>query len=680
MKSEKDPEQQAEGEHHETFAKIKQLKRKIDQSILQECTQNPSLKKSISGIYSLEKMHHSKKYIFNRLDQKNLKEKNCEARPKTKDKEPRTPKTNRPADLSPATSNNRRSPVNQLQKAKENILGEPNSIRPIYCDVETVDRKKITKFGNSFRGAEVSPALNSGIELKRNKSEQKLSSDKVGLNSASTNRLPSKDKCLESQERLLNPKSKDALSKILNNKSNQVEVGGYVTQFINEQYQEMMHTANMKKSQIKFIESARASILDRQRHKLVLKSGLRSRDESRKDQKKKSAVSTAPMSKEEILKNNLESQLGTKEELFGESSDQRFQLKKTQAKASEKVAVKQEAKMARSGSFVENKLNNMCRLLSHLENDTGLKDHKQSYRDQLNKFQKTFHNTIKLDNHFNSLDHEKLRKFKVVKQIGDGASSVVSLVIDKITQQKYAMKVYDKLQYSETLRNNLMNEVDILSKCNHPNIIKLIDWFEGHKKIYLMLEYVGSTTLAKYLDKKLDEMLTEDEAAHVFYELSHAIAYLHKRKIYHRDLKLHNIIIGSEGQVKLIDFGYAIQLSSDTKVSTYCGTPSYMSPEVVSKTPYYPEKYDIWAFGVCLFKALCGYFPFKGVSQTNLFFNIKKGGFVVRPTISAKAQSLLTLLIQPNPEDRPSIAKVEVNPWFAVHNYESTTCEIHHAN
>jgi tRNA A-37 threonylcarbamoyl transferase component Bud32 len=667
------------GEHHETFDKIKQLKRKIDQSIFKDCIQNPALKKSISGIYSLEKMNHSKKYIFNRLDQQNLKQMNSVVRPKTREKDQVASKAESKGEGTPSSSNNRRSPVSQLQKAKECSLTGAGSdckpIRPIYCDVETVDRRKNPKLIHSFRALDAVTAPSSASELKRNKSERKLSTDKAGGSAASGNRLQSRDQIHESQDK---HKSKDALSKILTSKSNQVEVGGYATQFINEQYQEMMHTANLKQSQIKFIESARSSILDRQRHKLVLKSGLRTRGESRKAPLKSPPVPSAPMSKEEILKNNIVSLLGSKEDLFADSVDKK-QPKKAIAKTVEKVAIKGE-RMEGSGSFVENRLNKMCKLLECLENDTGLKDHKQSYRDQLNKFQKTFHNTSRLDNHFNSIDHEKLRKYKVVKQIGDGASSVVSLVIDRVTQQKYAMKVYDKLQYSETLRNNLMNEVEILSKCNHPNIIKLIDWFEGSKKIYLILEYVGSATLAKYLDKKLDEMMTEDEAAHVFYELSHAIAYLHKRKIYHRDLKLHNIIIGSEGQVKLIDFGYAIQLTDDSKVATYCGTPSYMSPEVISKTPYNPEKYDIWAFGICLFRALCGYFPFKGVSQTNLFFNIKKGSFVIRPTISTKAQSLLMILIQQNPEARPSIAKVEVNPWFAVHNYESTTCEIHHAN
>lgn len=172
---------------------------------------------------------------------------------------------------------------------------------------------------------------------------------------------------------------------------------------------------------------------------------------------------------------------------------------------------------------------------------------------------------------------------------------------------------------------HLSNEISLLQKCDHPNIIRLITSFEGQRKIYLILEYVGPLTLAQYLDKK-KTVMDEDEAAHVFYEILQGLLYLHNRNIFHRDIKLHNIIVGSQGEVKLIDLGYALETHVEPRhVKTFCGTPSYMPPEVVSRDPYDPEKSDIWSLAVCLYKSLCGKFPFVGVSQTNLFYHIRRG-------------------------------------------------------
>jgi serine/threonine protein kinase len=210
-------------------------------------------------------------------------------------------------------------------------------------------------------------------------------------------------------------------------------------------------------------------------------------------------------------------------------------------------------------------------------------------------------------------DHEKLKEYSIGKDLGQGSFALVKLVTKLSTGIKYAMKIYEiSKNNTEELKKNLQNETQLLKNLNHPNIIKLHDWFEGNWFIYLILEYVGPVSLMEYLEQHPSSFLTEEEGAHLFHEVAKGLEYLHKQNIYHRDIKLNNILLGSQGEVKLIDFGFSLKLKEDKKISAFCGTPSYMAPEVLSRLPHCPEKGDVWSFGICLYRALAGQFPFRG--------------------------------------------------------------------
>lgn len=100
--------------------------------------------------------------------------------------------------------------------------------------------------------------------------------------------------------------------------------------------------------------------------------------------------------------------------------------------------------------------------------------------------------------------------------------------------------------------------------------------------------------------------MPEDEVRKIIKQLISVLAHLHSRNVTHRDIKLENIIIDSKGIIKLIDFGFCCCTSSDTKLKIFCGTPSYMCPEIVMKKEYYGPPTDIWATGILLFALLCG--------------------------------------------------------------------------
>ena len=126
------------------------------------------------------------------------------------------------------------------------------------------------------------------------------------------------------------------------------------------------------------------------------------------------------------------------------------------------------------------------------------------------------------------------------------------------------------------------------------------------------MDYAGSTSLYSYLKKKENRKCEESEAKNFFHQIVEAIHYSHENDIIHRDIKMENIIIDKNKTVKVIDYGFGLMIPSDRFLNLLCGTPFYMSPEIVSKKNYTGKPCDVWALGVLLYYIVCGTFPFKG--------------------------------------------------------------------
>jgi len=127
------------------------------------------------------------------------------------------------------------------------------------------------------------------------------------------------------------------------------------------------------------------------------------------------------------------------------------------------------------------------------------------------------------------------------------------------------------------------------------------------------MELGGSLSLQTYLKNKPTKKLPESEVKVIFQQLAEGVSYLHKHNIAHRDLKLENILINSDKNIKIIDFGFSLVTSKNKPLNICCGTPSYMAPELIAKKNYYGHLVDIWALGILLFVLLSGQFPFKGI-------------------------------------------------------------------
>jgi serine/threonine protein kinase len=251
-----------------------------------------------------------------------------------------------------------------------------------------------------------------------------------------------------------------------------------------------------------------------------------------------------------------------------------------------------------------------------------------------------------------------------VKTLGEGSFAVVKLALDK-NKNRVAIKIYSNSKIeSKNLKKNIQLEFQLLKNLDHKNIIKVTELVEGPRHTYVVMEYGGPVSLRDYLDTTEHSTLQEGEAALLFFELAKALVYLHSKHICHRDLKLDNIMVGTAGQVKLVDFGLAITVKENGVISSYCGTPCYMAPEIYSRKKYHPDKSDVWSFGICLYRSVVGSFPFKGsiallgINESNLGHLVKKGDFEIPPHVSDDLRCLIESLLAHCPNKRPSVSEV----------------------
>lgn len=183
--------------------------------------------------------------------------------------------------------------------------------------------------------------------------------------------------------------------------------------------------------------------------------------------------------------------------------------------------------------------------------------------------------------------------------------------------------------------------------------------------MYLVMEYVEGGSLHTYLREKPNRRLEEADAQRIFKQIMTALQYCHRKSIAHRDIKLENILLDHDRNVKLIDFGFSTCIPNDKKIKMFCGTPSYMGPEIVMKEEYAGPPADIWASAVLLYALMNGCFPFRGATDKELYRRIQRGTFVLHNSaVSDAFIDILTLMLNVNADDRPTADEVLSDPWF----------------
>lgn len=250
------------------------------------------------------------------------------------------------------------------------------------------------------------------------------------------------------------------------------------------------------------------------------------------------------------------------------------------------------------------------------------------------------------------------------------------LATDTLTNVNYACKVMNlpavgqEVGENENTRDDIFKEIDILCGMNHENIINLKEYFEEGDKVYLITELLtGGELLEAVLQRGT---YNEREASMVFAQVLRGIEYLHARRVVHRDLKLENLLLTVAAditKVKIADFGLA-KMNVEA-MSTICGTPQYVAPEIIQGTKglVYTVACDMWSAGVVMFILLGGYPPFWSDNEPKLFELIRKGKFSfddpVWKNVSASAKDLITKLLCVDPQHRLTATKALAHPWFS---------------
>ncbi|PKK28846.1 doublecortin-like kinase 2 [Columba livia] len=262
-----------------------------------------------------------------------------------------------------------------------------------------------------------------------------------------------------------------------------------------------------------------------------------------------------------------------------------------------------------------------------------------------------------------------LEKYKVGKVIGDGNFAVVKECIERSTGKEFALKIIDKAKCCGK-EHLIENEVSILRRVKHPNIIMLIEEMDTPTELYLVMELVKGGDLFDAITSSTK--YTERDGSAMVYNLASALKYLHGLNIVHRDIKPENLLVceypDGTKSLKLGDFGLATVVEGP--LYTVCGTPTYVAPEIIAETGY-GLKVDIWAAGVITYILLCGFPPFRSENnlQEDLFDQILVGKLEFPSpywdNITDSAKVLISLMLHVNAEARYTAAQILSHPWVS---------------
>ena len=270
-----------------------------------------------------------------------------------------------------------------------------------------------------------------------------------------------------------------------------------------------------------------------------------------------------------------------------------------------------------------------------------------------------FNNSSYFNN--SKLFNGKLDKYNLTKELGRGSYAIVRLAVEKKTKNKFAIKIYRKQNLLDPQKKNVVkNEIDILKQLDNEYIMKLYEVIDTPSNLYLVLEYIKGISLLDVIKKEKKFYIEEERAIKIFKQVVKGVSYCQKKNIYHRDIKLENILIMKGDIVKIIDFGFSIKCNKYSYQKLFCGTPSYMPPEIVKKEKYLPYYSDIWSLGVLFFAMLFGRFPFMSKDEDELFEKIIEAKLIFPENIiiSEKSKNLFKKIFVLNPVERPSFDEI----------------------
>ncbi|XP_061514932.1 MAP/microtubule affinity-regulating kinase 3 isoform X14 [Anopheles gambiae] len=257
---------------------------------------------------------------------------------------------------------------------------------------------------------------------------------------------------------------------------------------------------------------------------------------------------------------------------------------------------------------------------------------------------------------------EHIGKYKLLKTIGKGNFAKVKLAKHVPTNKEVAIKIIDKTQLNPSSLQKLYREVRIMKMLDHPNIVKLFQVIETEKTLYLVMEYASGGEVFDYL--VAHGKMKEKEARAKFRQIVSAVQYCHQKRIIHRDLKAENLLLDSEMNIKIADFGFSNEFTPGSKLDTFCGSPPYAAPELFQGRKYDGPEVDVWSLGVILYTLVSGSLPFDGATLKELRERVLRGKYRIPFYMSTDCEVLLKKFLVLNPSKRANLETIMKDKWM----------------
>lgn len=224
----------------------------------------------------------------------------------------------------------------------------------------------------------------------------------------------------------------------------------------------------------------------------------------------------------------------------------------------------------------------------------------------------------------------------------------------KVVSKKALLKPHHK--------EKMVQEIRIHSSMSHQYVVSLHSYFEDESNMYIILELCRKRSLMEMHKRR--KTLTPPEVRYFMRQIVLACVYMHENKVIHRDLKLGNLFINDNMEIKVGDFGLATRLSHEgERKKTVCGTPNYIAPEILLKKGHSFEV-DIWSIGCIMYTLLVGSPPFETSSLKTTYTKIKNNEYYMPSRLESSAKCLIQRLLHPNPVRRPSAAAILKDDFF----------------
>ncbi len=283
--------------------------------------------------------------------------------------------------------------------------------------------------------------------------------------------------------------------------------------------------------------------------------------------------------------------------------------------------------------------------------------------------------TLTMFSSHKSIKEVKLEDFKILKVIGRGSFGKVCLVEYIPTHEIYAMKSLKKdiLIENDQIESTIL-EKEILQNIDHPFLCGLVFCFQTEDRIFFVMPFLCGGELFQHLKKF--KRFSEEMARFYGAQISIALQYLHDKNIIYRDLKPENILLDEQGYLRLADFGMAKKIVNNEKALSFCGTPEYLAPEIISGEGY-DYNIDWWSLGIILYEMLCGVPPFYAENLDKMYEIIQntEATFPTDIYLSDEAKDIINKLLKKNVKNRlgyvSGIVEIKNHPFFKSIDFQA---------